>query len=76
MVWLRPPESDSHNTGHVMVIGGKPTATSLANERLIPVIDSTRITREGWEPRLFRARGKTDPCGFNRLQCGMLKASV
>ncbi|QKQ75188.1 hypothetical protein [Nostoc sp. TCL240-02] len=41
VVWLRPPDSDSHNTGHVMVISGKPTATSLANERLIPVIDST-----------------------------------
>ncbi|QLE46652.1 hypothetical protein FD723_41480 (plasmid) [Nostoc sp. C052] len=41
VVWLRPPESDSHNTGHVMVIGGKPTATSQVNERLIPVIDST-----------------------------------
>lgn len=24
--------------------------------------------REGWEPRLFRARGKAYPCGFNRFQ--------
>ena len=28
----------------------------------------TRGLREGWEPRLFRARGKAYPCGFNRFQ--------
>ncbi|MDD1424952.1 hypothetical protein MEO93_20255, partial [Dolichospermum sp. ST_sed3] len=26
---------------------------------------TTRGLREGWEPRLFRARGKAYPCGFN-----------
>ncbi|UUO18085.1 hypothetical protein [Dolichospermum heterosporum] len=29
---------------------------------------TTRGSREGWEPRLFRARGKAYPCGFNRFQ--------
>ncbi len=41
VVWLRPPDSDSNNTGHVMVITGQPTASSQSNEFLIPVIDST-----------------------------------
>ncbi|UUO18088.1 hypothetical protein [Dolichospermum heterosporum] len=30
--------------------------------------ETTRGLREGWEPRLFRARGKAYPCGFNRCQ--------
>lgn len=41
VVWLRPPESDSHNTAHVMIVRQKPTVSSQPDERLISVIDST-----------------------------------
>lgn len=41
VVWLRPPDSDSTNTGHVMVIVGRPIASSQTNEVLFTVLDST-----------------------------------
>jgi hypothetical protein len=50
VAWLRPPESDSNNTGHVMIIASQPrinpdspkgTLRERADEMLIPVIDST-----------------------------------
>ena len=34
----------------------------------LPQVAATRRLREGWEPRLFRARGKAYSCGFNRFQ--------
>jgi hypothetical protein len=42
VAWLRPPESDSNNTGHVMIIASVPRINpDRADEMLIPVIDST-----------------------------------
>ena len=42
VAWLRPPESDSNNTGHVMIIASGPRINpDRADEILIPVIDST-----------------------------------
>ena len=42
VAWLRPPENDSKNTGHVMIIASEPRINpDRADEMLIPVIDST-----------------------------------
>lgn len=42
VAWLRPPENDSNNTGHVMIIASQPRINpDRADEILIPVIDST-----------------------------------
>jgi len=41
--WLRPPDNDSHNTGHVMLVRDTPRLNPReADEVLIPVMDSTR----------------------------------
>jgi len=43
IAWLQPASSeDSGNTGHVMIVGGKPSVNSdRKKEVLVPVIDST-----------------------------------
>lgn len=42
VVWLRPIDNDSNNTGHVMVVKSQPTINpQQQDEVLIPVIDST-----------------------------------
>lgn len=41
VVWLRASNSDSHNTGHIMIVRAKPTVSHQSDERLISVIDST-----------------------------------
>lgn len=40
--WLRPPDNDSNNTGHVMLVRAKPSRNPQeSDELLVPVIDST-----------------------------------
>ncbi|WP_156815487.1 hypothetical protein [Pseudanabaena sp. PCC 6802] len=42
VAWLRPPESDSTNTGHVMVVKAQPIVNpKQSDEFLVSVIDST-----------------------------------
>lgn len=42
VVWLRPSESDSKNTGHVMVVKAQPSVNpNQTDEFLVPVVDST-----------------------------------
>jgi hypothetical protein len=42
VVWLRPSDSDSKNTGHVMIVKSQPSVNPRqTNEFLIPVVDST-----------------------------------
>jgi hypothetical protein len=43
LAWRKPHDIDSHNTGHVMIVAGRPRpSTSMDNELLVPVIDSTQ----------------------------------
>jgi hypothetical protein len=42
VAWLRPPDNDSNNTGHVMLVRDRPTLNpSYPNEILVTVMDST-----------------------------------
>ena len=42
VAWLKAPESDSHNTGHVMLVRAHAYANpERADEILVPIIDST-----------------------------------
>lgn len=52
IAWLTPEDSDSKNTGHVMIVASKPTPDpALAHEFAIRVIDSTHSGHGGGDPR-------------------------
>lgn len=50
VAWLRPADSKSKNTGHVMVVNGAPHPLG-ANEWAVPIIDSTALRHGSTDSR-------------------------
>lgn len=50
VAWIRPPDSTSKNTGHVLVVHGAPSRRA-AGEILVPIADSTAVPHGSTDSR-------------------------
>lgn len=58
VAWLKPADSTSTNTGHVMIVHGVPTPQAAHPERIVvPVIDSTAMRHGAGDSRPVHTSG-------------------
>ena len=58
VAWLKPADSTSKNTGHVMIVHGAPSRLPAhADSIVVPIIDSTAMRHGAGDSRAVRASG-------------------